>query len=178
MAYDEAAKISTIRYIKEKQQEIKIRYKKDEFEQEILPAIEKTGLPVATFFKLAVAEKIKADSGNGYKLESVLDKVKSEAVKGIRSVLRDDCKQIILYGSCARGDYSEDSDVDIAILTKSDREEVKKYSAGIDEVAAKIGVDTLAVVNFVCLPAKEFEQKKDWYLFFKNIAKDGVVLYG
>ncbi len=178
MAYDESAKISTIRYIKEKQQEIKIRYKKEEFEQEILPAIEKTGLPVATFFKIAVAEKINSESEKQYKLENVLEKVKREAVKGIRAILRDDCKQIILYGSCARGDYNEDSDVDIAILTKSDREKVKKYNAEIDEVAAQIGVDTMAIVNFVCLPMKEFEQKKEWYPFFKNIARDGVVLYG
>ncbi|MBQ3797347.1 MAG: nucleotidyltransferase domain-containing protein [Butyrivibrio sp.] len=177
MAYDESTKKSTIKYIKDKQQEIKLRYKKNEYEQDILPAIEKSGLPVATYIKQAVSEKIMTDVASEYDLNKVLNIVTQAAVKDIPEALHDDCRQIILFGSCARGDYSEESDVDIAILTECDRENVKKYSSRIDSIAAQIGVDTMAVVNFVCLPYKEFNEKKTWYPFFMNIEKDGVVLY-
>ena len=177
MAYDESTKKSTIKYIKDKQQEIKLRYKKNEYEQDILPAIEKSGLPVATYIKQAVSEKIMTDVASEYDLNKVLNIVTQAAVKDISEALHDDCRQIILFGSCARGDYSEESDVDIAILTECDRENVKKYSSRIDSIAAQIGVDTMAVVNFVCLPYKEFNEKKTWYPFFMNIEKDGVVLY-
>lgn len=34
-------------------------------------------------------------------------------------------KKIIVYGSCARGDFAEDSDIDVAILTDCDRVEAK-----------------------------------------------------
>lgn len=177
MSYDNASKQATMKYIKEKQQEIKVRYKKEEYESDILPAIEQSGLPVATFIKQAVSEKIVVETNRGYDLEITLETVKNSALKKLPEIMKDDCKQIILYGSCARGDYSADSDVDIAILTGSDREQVKKYGPQLDELATQIGIDTMAVVNFICLPQKEYEDKKSWYPFFKNIAKDGIVLY-
>ena len=36
-----------------------------------------------------------------------------EFIKGTQEILRDRLKRIILYGSYARGDFNEDSDVDI-----------------------------------------------------------------
>lgn len=177
MSYGEKSKKSTMKYIKDKQQEIKVRYKKDEYLLEILPTIKKSGLPVATYIKLAIAEKIASDKAYHEELEKILEAVKKATVKEIPAIFDDDCRQIILFGSCARGDYTVNSDVDIAILTNSDREKAKQYSSQVDDVAAKIGVDTTAVVNFVCLPYKEYQEKKGWYPFFKNIDKDGIVLY-
>ena len=61
MAYDEVSKQATLKYIKSKQQEIKIRYRKVEFDERIQPAIKKSGLPTATFIKDAIEEKIERD---------------------------------------------------------------------------------------------------------------------
>ena len=61
MAYDDVSKQATLKYIKSKQQEIKIRYRKDEFDERIQPAIKKSGLPTATFIKDAIEEKIERD---------------------------------------------------------------------------------------------------------------------
>ena len=177
MSYGEKSKKSTMKYIKDKQQEIKVRYKKDEYLLEILPTIKKSGLPVATYIKLAIAEKIASDKDHHEELEKILEAVKKATVKEIPAIFDDDCRQIILYGSYARGDYTDDSDVDIAILTDSDRDQVKKYYPQVDYIATKIGIDTTAIVNYVCLPYEEYQEKKSWYPFFKNIEKDGVLLY-
>ncbi len=61
MAYDEIAKKATMKYIKDKQQRLEIKYKKDDYESRIQPAIEKSGLPTATFIKQAIDEKIVRD---------------------------------------------------------------------------------------------------------------------
>ena len=61
MTYDTSTKTATMKYIKEKQQEIKIRFKKDDYDQRILPAIKKSGLATATFIKQAIEEKITRD---------------------------------------------------------------------------------------------------------------------
>ena len=177
MSYDNASKKATMKYIKEKQQELKVRYKKKEYENDIFPAIEQSGLPVATFIKQAISEKILVETNKGYDLEITLEPIKNTILNELPQIMNEDCRKIILYGSCARGDYTADSDIDIAILTDSDREQVKKYSHQLDELATQIGFDTMAVVNFVCLPQKEFEENKSWYPFFKNIAKDGIILY-
>lgn len=110
-------------------------------------------------------------------LDAILEYVKKKTVRDVPKALSNKCRKIILYGSYARGDYSEDSDVDIAILTDSDRTENQKYNATLDDIAAQIGYKTTAVVNYVCLPLNEFEEKKSWYPYFANIERDGVLLY-
>lgn len=61
MAYNESAMRASIKYVKEHQKQIVVKYKKEEFDQDVKPAIEKSGLPTATFIKQAIAEKIKRD---------------------------------------------------------------------------------------------------------------------
>ena len=65
MAYNEIAKNATIKYIKDKQQRLEIKYKKEEYDQRIRPAIERSGLPTATFIKQAIDEKIERDGLSG-----------------------------------------------------------------------------------------------------------------
>jgi predicted nucleotidyltransferase len=94
------------------------------------------------------------------------------------SFMKNDIVEVILYGSCARGDYTADSDIDIALITNCDRNEVKKYDDGIDEIATELAMRYFAIVNFVCIPYDEFNEKKSWYGYFHNIDKEGEVLYG
>ncbi|MBO4910121.1 MAG: nucleotidyltransferase domain-containing protein [Lachnospiraceae bacterium] len=141
----------------------------------------RSGKPTATFIKEAVEEKLVRDAlieeNSKYNLEYTLDKIKKRIIRDIPKALKGDCRKIIMYGSCARGDFDNDSDVDIAILTDSDREEVKKYDSKIDDIATSIEIDTMAIVNFVCLPQNEFEEKNTWYPYFMNIKDEGIVLY-
>ena len=65
MAYDDViGKKATMKYIKEKQQRLFVNYKKDEYDKRIKPAIDRSGLPIATFIKQAVDEKIERDKLN------------------------------------------------------------------------------------------------------------------
>lgn len=108
----------------------------------------------------------------------VIEKVKNESVPLVRKTMGNDVKKIILYGSCSRGDFSEDSDIDIALLTSCNRMEVKKYNDSLAEISTEFAERYLAIVNFVCLPEEEFEEKKGWYPYFRNIEREGEVLYG
>lgn len=110
--------------------------------------------------------------------EEIISKVKKEAVDSAHSLLGTDLVEAVLYGSCARGDYTADSDVDIALVTKCGRMESKKYEDGLDAIATELAMKYFTIINFVCLPYKEFMEKKSWYGFFRNIEKEGEVLYG
>lgn len=104
--------------------------------------------------------------------------IKWEATRMVQGLLKEELLEVILYGSCARGDYSEDSDVDIALITKCSRIEAQKYMNGLADIATKLAIRYFAVVNFVCLPYDEFQEKKVWYSYFQNIDTEGEVLYG
>lgn len=108
----------------------------------------------------------------------IIQKVKKDVVILIQERMHADISQVILYGSCARGDYTADSDIDIALLTKGGRKDVKKYSTILAEVATELAMRYYVVVNFVCIPCIEFMQKKSWYPYFKSIEQDGEILYG
>ena len=62
MAYSEQQNKRNIEYVKEHQKQIQVKYKKEEYEDFVKPAIEKSGMPVATFIKMAVKEKIERDN--------------------------------------------------------------------------------------------------------------------
>lgn len=110
--------------------------------------------------------------------DNVINLVKEESTYLVRDLLKEDLVEAVLYGSCARGDYTEDSDIDIALLTKSNRIEAKKYNDGLAAIATEMAMKHFVIVNFVCLPYEEFLEKKAWYAYFKNIAKEGEVLHG
>ncbi len=110
--------------------------------------------------------------------EKTIRIVKKEAAILVSDLLKEDLAEVILYGSCARGDYSVDSDMDIALLTKCDRMSAKKYTDELAHIATKLAMKYFAVVNFVCVPYDEYVEKKHWYAYFRNIDKEGEVLYG
>lgn len=108
----------------------------------------------------------------------IIEKVKKETTDMVKAAMGKDLIKVILYGSCARGDYTQDSDIDIALIMTCDRMEAKKYNDTIAEISTKMAMKYFSIVNFVCLPYAEFIQKKSWYLYFKNIDSEGEVLYG
>lgn len=108
----------------------------------------------------------------------IIENIKKEVPDMIRGFMEKDLVKMILYGSCARGDFKDYSDVDIALLTRGDRTDSWIYNDKIDEVATKLALKYFAVVNFVLLPYQEFEEKKSWYGYFKSIDKEGIKLYG
>lgn len=110
--------------------------------------------------------------------EDIINNVKKEAVHLASEVMQDNLVEAILYGSCVRGDYTEDSDIDIALITRCNRMEVKKYDEALAGIATALAMKYFAIVNFVCLPYDEFSEKKKWYAYFRNIDLEGEILYG
>ena len=104
--------------------------------------------------------------------------VKDDVVYEVRNLMKGDLVEIILYGSCARGDYTDDSDIDIALITNCDRLEAQMYSRELAGIATKLAMKYFAVVTFVCLPFEEYSTKNKWYEYFRNIQEEGEVLYG
>ena len=103
--------------------------------------------------------------------------VKEEIVKRLRTAIGDNLKECVLYGSCARGDFGDDSDIDIALIVNCSRMEAKKYSQILVDIASEIAMKYYAIINFVCIPYEEYIGKKSWYSYFENISREGVVLY-
>ena len=89
----------------------------------------------------------------------------AEAIKSDKIV------KIILFGSVARGDDTEDSDIDILI--------VSDYWEEIDplimDVVGDIILDKQELISPHIRPVERFNNTKD-YSFLSNVLKEGVIL--
>ena len=54
------------------------------------------------------------------------DEMREELVQGLTDILGNNISMIILYGSAARGDATQESDVDIAIVVKNQMDDATK----------------------------------------------------
>lgn len=82
-------------------------------------------------------------------------------------------KKIILYGSKARGDFNEVSDIDLLFIIEKTIDKKKKYEffEFISELELKYNV--LASVLFI--NEKELKEKES--SLFREIKKDGITLW-
>ena len=61
--------------------------------------------------------------------------VMQEFAKSVRKILGNSLDSVIVYGSYARGDYSEFSDIDVMLLVSLREEGIKKISGQISDLA-------------------------------------------
>ena len=85
-------------------------------------------------------------------------------------------KNIILYGSYARGDYTNDSDVDIMIVADIEDTEIMKYVYTVSEYLGDLLIDYDVVITPVVESHSKYQQYKDVIPFLKNVQREGVAL--
>lgn len=96
--------------------------------------------------------------------------------RAIVQILGNRLKRIILYGSYARGDYRQDSDMDIMILADIQPEEISSYADRIYDITYDFEEQYGIEINPVIQSMQTYEQWKNVYPFFMNIEKDGVAV--
>lgn len=69
-----------------------------------------------------------------------IDNISQQISQSYRSVYGDNIVAIYLYGSYARGNYDEESDVDIAAIIRGNRIELQRKLKQIWDVSADIGL--------------------------------------
>ena len=104
-------------------------------------------------------------------LSSALTKMCSE----LKGIYGEDLEKIVLYGSYARGEETPESDVDIALILKDDKSE-KKHTDMVSAVT-DYELEQGLVLSVVPIESKHYRQWKNVLPFYKNIAKEGVVLW-
>lgn len=105
-----------------------------------------------------------------------ISKIILEFNKEIRKILGDRLKRIILYGSYARGDYNEKSDIDLMILTDLSFEEIEKYRDDISDIAFEIELKTGIMISPILKNIDHYNSKINIIPFYKNVKMEGVVL--
>lgn len=106
------------------------------------------------------------------KIEDLLQKYRQELEK----VSGDHIKRIILYGSYARGDCKEDSDIDIMVLVDLDSSQMKAYEDKIYDVTYDFNNENATDIMPVVQNIYHFNYWKNAYMFYRNVEKEGVTI--
>lgn len=67
--------------------------------------------------------------------------------QGCRKILQGDLSKLIVYGSYARGDYREDSDIDVMILTPLSNQQIEKVENAVFDLAFDLEMESEIVIN-------------------------------
>lgn len=102
----------------------------------------------------------------------LMDEISKEFADIVRKKLKNHLKEIILFGSHARGDFTEGSDYDFLIV-------VDKRRKTDEKILQDVGVEYLnkydALIADILCDEKEWEKKKRFPIGL-NILKEGVRL--
>ncbi len=109
--------------------------------------------------------------------KSVLDEITSRVCAAAKEVLGGKLEKVILFGSYARGDYDEESDIDIMVIADISLEESNEIRMKIHAATGDLLWDYGVLVYLSMDCSDIFHKYKDASGFYINVQKDGVILY-
>jgi len=99
-----------------------------------------------------------------------MDKISRHFAQLVRKKLKDNTRKIILFGSHARGDFTEGSDYDILIVVNH---KDKKIQNIVLEASVEILNKYDALIGSIICDESEWQQKQNFPLGL-NILREGV----
>jgi len=109
---------------------------------------------------------------NNEKIKPLLPEIE----KRIRTAFGNKVLKIILFGSYARGDYNNESDVDIFVLVND--KDLRKYRKDRVKIITEFLEFHDLLLSIRIINADYFSTYKDVIPFYQNVISQGITLYG
>lgn len=103
------------------------------------------------------------------------DKMKTELVSGLRRVLGTNLQKIILYGSVARGEATESSDIDIAVIVQKPLS--MQEHDHVSEITSDMDLENDCFLSIVDIEQKNIAEWGHILPYYKNMQKEGITLW-
>jgi predicted nucleotidyltransferase len=107
---------------------------------------------------------------------ATLNDITTKIAREARRLLGDKLDKVILYGSYARGDYDEESDIDIMVLADIPAQDVWDVTESIGELSCELGYTHNILVSLCVKDCATFYKYLHAQPFYMNVLKDGVEL--
>lgn len=94
------------------------------------------------------------------------------------TILGDKLHSVILYGSYARGDFDDESDIDLLILADIEKGDCWRYRQSFTEIVDCLSLELDIVISLHVIDTETFERWSQVTPFYRNIQCEGVVIRG
>lgn len=101
--------------------------------------------------------------------------MREEMVQGLINIFGKNVSMIILYGSVARNEATDESDIDIAIIVRDQIDEETK--GRLSCWAADMDIRYERVFSIVDIQESTMEKWEKFLPFYQNVRKEGIVLW-
>ena len=109
-------------------------------------------------------------------LKKEMDKVINAYIKEVKDSLGEDFQRAYIYGSYARNEYKEESDIDIAIFTNKPSREFYLLINQIAEITFEYNVRYGIILSPVFQNKAEFQRMLKAVPYFQSIQKEGIAV--
>jgi predicted nucleotidyltransferase len=90
----------------------------------------------------------------------------------------DDLLRVVLFGSKARGDFDDESDLDLLVVVRFPDEDYWQHWQQITDMAWEVEFEYgVVMTTIVKTPAEYAKMQHHRLLFYRNIERDGVTLW-
>jgi len=107
-------------------------------------------------------------------MQNIISDIMYDFAVQVKRLLVDKLSKVILYGSYARGDYRENSDVDVMLLVKLSDAEIKKIAPKVYDLAFDTELEKGIHISVVIKNEEQFEYWEDTLPFYQNVRREGV----
>jgi len=111
------------------------------------------------------------------KLNPTVSAVTEDLIRNTQSVMGSRLRKIILYGSYARGDYEEYSDLDIMVLADFDESEVNDFERELGRMSSRASLDHDITICMLLNNESQFMNRLHISPFYRNVLSEGVEIY-
>lgn len=98
----------------------------------------------------------------------------SEVYNACNPIFNNTINDAFLYGSYARGDYHDESDVDILLTIDSDLQNFPKYRNAVASVTSRLSLEYDVTVSVTVHPLDQFVRYHNVLPYYKNVIKEGI----
>jgi len=113
-----------------------------------------------------------------YDIPPTVIAVTDDLCRNTQAIVGDKLHKIILYGSYARGDNNEYSDLDIMVLADYDESEGRVFQDAIYKMASRASLEHNITVSIYLNNNSLFNSRLHISPFYRNVLSEGVEIYG
>lgn len=102
-----------------------------------------------------------------------IDNISRQMAQSYYLVYGSNIVAIYLYGSYARGNYNDESDIDITAIVRGDRLDLQDKLKQVWDISADIGLENDIIISPTVIPFDDYEKYKQILPYYRNIWKEG-----
>ena len=105
-----------------------------------------------------------------------LKNVLTETYNGLSDIFGSKLEDLLLYGSYARGEQTEESDIDVIALIHLSKEELETYRRKVSDFSSRLDLQYNVLLSIKLQDFDTFKRYSAALPFFANVIKEGISL--